>query len=78
MSKCSSGCKTQDHRTLGECMRAKGVKVGADQTNQKRADKTLDRYADLRKYGAQPKSTGAKDIEFAERYSNKAGTGYQA
>lgn len=76
---CSSGCKTQDHKSYGECMRSKNARVtGYDVTAQKRADKTLDKYAELRKHGAQPKSTNARHVEFAERYSDKAGTGYQA
>ena len=60
-------------------MRQKNAKVtGYDVTAQKKADKTLDKYAELRKYGAQPKSTNAKAVEFAERYSNRAGEGYVA
>lgn len=26
---CSSGCKTQDHKTYAECMKAKSLKVAA-------------------------------------------------
>lgn len=76
---CSSGCRTKDHKSYGECMRSKSPKVTAyDVTAQKKADKTLDRYAELRKHGAQPKSTGSRDVEFAERISDKMGAGYQA
>lgn len=76
---CSSGCLTKDHKTYGECMRSKTVKVTAyDVTAQKKADSTLDKYASLRKSGVQPKSTRSFDVEFADRISDKTGTAYQA
>ena len=85
MSKCSSGCPTQDHKTLGECMRSKGVKVaycnsakGADYTVQKKADKELTAYAEARKEGIQPKSTRRRDIEAAKRASDSTGVAFNA
>lgn len=85
MSKCSSGCPTQDHKTLGECMRSKGIKVaycnstkGADYTRQKKADRELEAYAKARKEGIQPRSTKRRDIEAAVKASDKSGTAFQA
>lgn len=64
---CTSGCRTQDHKSWGECMRAKGVttsgleSTGNDRTAQKKWDKELDRYREARSAGLQPKSTKTKD-----------------
>lgn len=85
MSKCSSGCPTQDHKTLGECMRSKGVRVaycnsakGADYTVQKKADRELTAYAEARKEGIQPQSTKMHHVEAAKRASDSTGVAFDA
>lgn len=82
---CSSNCPSQDHKTYGECLRAKNLKTaymqehaGKDSTAQKRADKNLDDYAKARKYGIQPASTRPADVQRAIRISDKTGKPYQA
>lgn len=76
---CSSSCRTQDHTSLGACMRAKGVRVAAvDTTQQKRADKNLDAYEAARKAGIQPATTRPWDVDAAIRISEHTGTAYQA
>jgi hypothetical protein len=82
---CSSSCKTQDHKSYGECLRSKNLKTaymqewkGADATRQKKADKELNDYAAARKEGIQPKSTKRHDIDYAVRQSDKTGTAFQA
>lgn len=82
---CSSSCRTQDHETYGECLRAKNLKTayaqewkGKDATAQKRADKNLDDYAKARSYGIQPKTTYPHDVQYAIRQSDKTGEAYQA
>lgn len=76
---CSASCKTQDHASYGECMRSKGVTVrGETVVIQAKADKELSSYAEARKYGIQPKSTKARDIDVAVRISEKTGTAYRA
>lgn len=79
---CSSGCPTQDHATWGECVRAKNLKTNALNPEvlgaQRSADKNLDRYANARKQGIQPKSTRPVDIDRAVRFSNETGTAFQA
>lgn len=82
---CSASCKTKDHATWGECVRAKSLKVayaqsasGKDATSQKKADKNLDDYANARQYGIQPKSTRPKDVQAAIRYSDATGTAFKA
>lgn len=82
---CSSSCKTQDHKSYGECLRSKNLKTaymqdwkGSDATRQKKADKELNDYAAARKQGIQPKSTKRHDIDHAVRQSDKTGTAFQA
>ena len=83
---CSSSCQTQDHKTWGECVRAKGLRIGyegatlsgVDAGVQRAADKNLENYAKARKYGIQPKSTNKRDVDFAVRVSEKTGSAYQA
>ena len=83
--KCSSGCPTKDHRTLGECMRSKGVKVaycnsagGMDATAQKKWDAELNSYAEARRQGVQPSGTKTRQIENAMKISEATGVAYQA
>ena len=85
MSKCSSGCPTKDHPTLGACLRAKGVRVaycnsagGQDATAQKKWDRDLAAYKDARSQGIQPATTKRKDVDAAIHMSNKTGTAYEA
>lgn len=82
---CSSTCRTQDHATYGECLRAKNLKTaycqswkGADATAQKKADKNLDRYQSARKEGIQPASTRPSDVQAAVQISDRNGTAYKA
>lgn len=82
---CTSSCRTQDHATWGECVRAKNLKTaycqswkGADATAQRRADKELDAYAAARKEGIQPQSTKRHHIEAAVKASDQAGTAFRA
>lgn len=78
---CSSGCRTQDHASYGACLKAKGVRVPQIPvealTTQKAADKTLDAYAAARRYGIQPRSTRASDVQLAVEASDKTGSAFQ-
>jgi hypothetical protein len=83
---CSSSCRTRDHASYGECLRAKNLKVayegqtltGIGSKEQRDADKNLENYAQARKYGIQPKSTQKKDVDRAIRISEQTGKAYQA
>lgn len=79
---CSSSCRTQDHASWGACVRAKNLRTPALDVEtrevQGKADKTLDAYAKARKYGIQPKSTRASDVQLAVQVSEKTGKAYQA
>lgn len=82
---CSSSCREGNHATYGECLRAKNMKTaymqdwkGKDATAQKKADKNLDAYQSARKYGIQPRSTRAADVQQAIQISDQTGTAFKA
>lgn len=80
---CSSTCRTKDHASMGECLRAKGVRIthfaqGFDTTRQKRWDAELDLYASATKQGIQPKSTKTPDIRAALDASDALGQAFDA
>lgn len=77
---CSSGCKTQDHASFGECMRSKSVRPtyvdhikGFSLDTEKKWQRDLDAYADARRQGIQPKSTDRKDVDAAVAVSDATG-----
>lgn len=85
-SRCTSGCKTQDHASYSECLQSKGLRVAysnstgkaGDATTQKRWDRELDSYRSAVSEGMQPESTRTKDIRKAVEWSDKHGQAYTA
>lgn len=83
---CSSGCKTKDHKSYGECMRAKSLAAtGLESTNpsfsrdaNKAWDRELDRYEAAVKQGIQPASTKTPHIEAAVEMSQQLGMPFRA
>ena len=82
---CASSCQSRNHASYGECLRAKNIKTaymqehnGKDATAQKRADRNLDAYESARKYGIQPRSTRAADVQAAVQISDQTGTAFKA
>ena len=81
---CSTGCKTRDHASYGQCLRSKAPAVmglestGNDLTKQKQWDKDLDFYANARKQGIQPASTNRKDVQDSLILSDMKGQAHQA
>jgi len=82
---CSSSCLTRDHKTLGECIRSKGIGAvgvniskGFDADTQKKWDRGLDAYRAARAEGIQPAATDRASVERAVRLSDAAGEAYQA
>lgn len=75
---CSSGCKTKDHASWGDCQRAKNLAVNYTGINtvQKKKDNELSRYQSAIKNGLEPRSTQMKDIVAAEKLSDKAGRAF--
>jgi hypothetical protein len=82
---CTTGCQTQDHASWGECMRSKSLRVlwsasatdpGMDAAFQRKNDRELNLYADVRKQGIQPDNTSTPAIQRAVEISDKTGTPY--
>lgn len=74
----------EGHRTYGECLRAKNIRVGycrsavggGDYSEQKRWDKELAEYRDARRQGIQPDGTSTAQIRKAVEISEKTGEAY--
>jgi hypothetical protein len=75
---CTSGCPTQNHKSWGECLRAKNLVVNYTNAvgTQKYLDDELSRYQSAVKNGIEPRSTKMKDIVAAERLSDSAGKAF--
>lgn len=79
---CTSTCTTRDHKTFGECMRAKNAIVaycgigGGDASAEKRWDRELEAYRNARAQGIQPTGTTMPKIEAALEASNRRGAAY--
>ena len=80
LSKCRTGCRTQNHENYGDCLRDANIGVSNEgvATALKTTDKELSAYRDARKLGIQPASTKMKDIQKAVRVSEKIGRAAQA
>jgi hypothetical protein len=82
---CSARCSTQDHKTYGECLRAKSLRVaycrsavGLDATRQKAWDRELQGYRDARAQGVQPEGTSTTKVRQAMEISDRAGKAFDA
>jgi hypothetical protein len=80
---CTSGCRTRDHNSYGECLKSKSVGTylaspskGLDGTAQKRWDAELDLYRKARSEGIQPDGTTLNKVTEAMRLSDAAGAAY--
>lgn len=80
LSKCRSGCPTQDHESWGECARVSNIGISNEvaAASIKKTDKELSAYRDARKLGIQPASTKMKDIQKAVRASDTIGRAAKA
>lgn len=85
MSKCSSGCPTQDCESFASCMRSKGAKVayansagGWDYSTQRKWDSELDNYRSAVAQGIQPDGTSQAKIDAAVAISDATGAPYRA
>ena len=80
LSKCRTGCPTQDHESWGECLRAANLNFSNERiaADIKNTDRELSAYRDARKLGIQPASTKMKDIQKAVRVSDTIGRAAKA
>lgn len=79
--RCSSACLTKDHRTFGECMRSKSIRLTpnlSDTGAQKAWDRELDNYEAARAQGIEPAGTSQAKIDEALKISDATGVAYAA
>lgn len=67
---CSSSCRTRNHKTFGECLRAKNLQLSPAVnseygTRQKAWDKDLDHYESATRQGLQPEGTQRHQVDAA-------------
>lgn len=79
MGNCTSGCRTQDHASYGECLRSKGVdsRNSTQSTDrlysmESRNAQEITEYKAARAQGIQPAGTKLGQIREAVAASNKA------
>jgi hypothetical protein len=75
---CRSGCKTRDHASWGDCLRAARVTVTPVDGQAKKIDHELSSYAEARRQGIQPAGTRQAQIDAAVQVSNDVGMAYDA
>jgi hypothetical protein len=80
---CRTGCRTKDHGSYHECLRAANTTTylaspskGLDGTAQKRWDKELHEYREARRQGIAPDGTTKRAVEAAVKASDLAGAAY--
>lgn len=79
MSNCTSGCKTQDHASYGECLRSNAPSVrNSTQSKstlysmEQRNTQEISEYRAARAQGIQPAGTKLHQIRHAVEQSRKA------
>lgn len=72
---CSSSCRTKDHASWGECVRAKRLNTAPGDVHEynQRKDKGIDEYVKARKQGMQPASIMPRDVQIANALSDRFG-----
>lgn len=79
MSNCTSGCKTQDHASYGECLRSKSMAVmglestGNDYTKDLKMHRENAAYKAARAEGLQPQAPTQKAVDAARRKADITG-----
>lgn len=81
-TRCTCG---QGHETFGQCIRAKGVRIGwsrsaagLDATEEKNKNRELDLYKSARDQGIQPGTTNGESTRVALDLSDALGRPFQA
>ena len=82
---CRIGCLTKDHSSWGACAKAANFRVawmtsntGLSRVADRKTEKELQEYRDLRKAGIQPAGTTRRALDEAKRVSEVAGKTYNA
>ena len=81
---CRSGCRTQDHKSWGECLRASNLQLNAGDAkhttsvSKKKWDAELNAYKNARSQGIQPAGTTMAKVRQAVEISEKTGKAFDA
>jgi len=81
---CRSGCRTKDHESWIECLKASNLQINtgdagrAEAMTAKKWDAELKAYRDARAEGIQPAGTTMKAVNEAKAASDKLGAAYNA
>ena len=81
---CRTGCRTQDHSTWGDCLRASNIQMNAGDAGSNKVmsgrkwNAELDAYSSARSQGIQPAGTRMGQIIEAEKASETLGRAYDA
>jgi hypothetical protein len=81
---CRSGCRTKDHESWIECLKASNLNINtgdagrAEAMTAKKWDAELKAYRDARAEGIQPAGTTMKAVNDAKAASDKLGAAYNA
>ena len=81
---CRTGCRTQDHTSWGDCLRASNIQMNAGDAAATKAmskskwNNELDAYQSARDQGIQPAGTRMGQITAAIEASDKIGRAYDA
>ena len=75
-SNCTSGCRTQDHESYGECLRSNSPSIrvtaaSSEYSHRRKWDTEIREYRAARSQGIQPKSTQLRDIRSAVSKSQR-------
>lgn len=75
---CREGCKSRDHASYGECVRAAGAAVVWGMQSRKRTANELAAYKSARDAGIQPAGTTQGAVDIANATSDKYGAAFNA
>jgi hypothetical protein len=81
---CRTGCPTQDHESYAACLRGMNVRIAyassaknMDYSSQKRWDRELAEYRDLKAQGIQPGGSTRHHLDKAKAISDATGKPFQ-
>jgi len=77
---CSTGCRQQNHRTYGECLRAKNLEVQPVEAHKfnRAQEQEIKEYGKARRAGIQPASLSKADVDVAWKLTDKLGVPFRA
>jgi hypothetical protein len=75
---CRTGCRTRDHRSYGECLRASHIGVNLQVTPSNAWDAELNAYASAKAQGVSPAGTTMAKVRQAMDISDATGVAYDA